>query len=62
VPVNSSDEIGQMALSFNGMIDNIRSQASSAEAIGKGNYDTEVVVRGRTGRARVSRCRGCVRT
>jgi two-component sensor histidine kinase/HAMP domain-containing protein len=46
VPVNSSDEIGQMALSFNGMIDNIRSQASSAEAIGKGNYDTPVVVRG----------------
>ncbi|MEZ4740079.1 MAG: histidine kinase dimerization/phosphoacceptor domain -containing protein, partial [Flavobacteriales bacterium] len=46
VPVNSSDEIGQMALSFNGMIDNIRSQASSAEAIGKGNYDTQVIVRG----------------
>ncbi len=46
VPVNSSDEIGQMALSFNGMIDNIRSQASSAEAIGKGNYNTPVVVRG----------------
>jgi two-component sensor histidine kinase/HAMP domain-containing protein len=46
VPVNSADEIGQMALSFNGMIDNIRSQASSAEAIGKGNYDTPVAVRG----------------
>ncbi len=46
VPVNSVDEIGQMALSFNGMIENIRSQASSAEAIGKGNYDTQVVVRG----------------
>lgn len=46
VPVNSSDEIGQMALSFNGMIDNIRSQANSAEAIGKGNYDTPVTVRG----------------
>ena len=46
VPVNSTDEIGQMALSFNGMIDNIRSLARSAEAIGKGNYDTPVNVRG----------------
>lgn len=46
VPVNSTDEIGQMALSFNGMIDNIRSLASSAESIGKGNYDTHVTVRG----------------
>ncbi len=46
VPVNSADEIGQMARSFNGMMDNIRSQASSAEAIGKGNYDTSVMVRG----------------
>jgi two-component sensor histidine kinase len=46
VPVNSTDEIGQMAMSFNGMIDNIRSLASSAEAIGKGNYDTYVTVRG----------------
>lgn len=46
VPVNSMDEIGKMALSFNGMIANIRSQASSAEAIGKGNYDTRVIVRG----------------
>lgn len=46
VPVSSNDEIGQMALSFNGMIDNIRSQASSAEAIGKGDYDTQVIVRG----------------
>ncbi len=47
VPVSSTDEIGQMALSFNGMIDNIRAQASSAEAIGKGDYDTPVPVRGR---------------
>jgi two-component sensor histidine kinase/HAMP domain-containing protein len=46
VPVNSNDEIGQMAMSFNGMINNIRSLASSAEAIGKGNYDTTVTVRG----------------
>ena len=46
VPVSSTDEIGQMALSFNGMIDNIRSLASSAESIGKGTYDTPVNVRG----------------
>lgn len=46
VPVSSTDEIGQMALSFNGMIDNIRSLANSAEAIGRGNYDTPVNVRG----------------
>ncbi len=47
VPVNSNDEIGQMAGSFNEMIHNIRSLASSADAIGKGNYDTPVPVRGR---------------
>jgi two-component sensor histidine kinase/HAMP domain-containing protein len=46
VPVTAADEIGQMALSFNGMIENIRSLANSAEAIGKGNYDTPVNVRG----------------
>ena len=46
VPVNTNDEIGQMASSFNGMIENIRSLANSAEAIGKGNYDTTVNVRG----------------
>jgi two-component sensor histidine kinase len=46
VPVNTNDEIGQMASSFNGMIENIRSLANSAEAIGKGNYDTPVNVRG----------------
>jgi methyl-accepting chemotaxis protein len=46
VPVNTNDEIGQMAFSFNGMIENIRSLANSAEAIGKGNYDTPVNVRG----------------
>ena len=46
VPVNSADEIGEMALSFNGMIDNIRGLANSAESIGKGNYDTTVNVRG----------------
>ncbi len=46
VPVSSRDEIGAMARSFNGMIDNIRSLAASADAIGKGNYDTPVPVRG----------------
>ena len=46
VPVSSNDEVGQMARSFNGMIDNIRSLAASADAIGKGNYDTPVTVRG----------------
>lgn len=46
VPVNSNDEIGQMAITFNGMIDNIRSLAASADAIGKGHYDTPVPVRG----------------
>ncbi len=46
VPVTSQDEIGQMARTFNGMIDNIRSLAASADAIGKGNYDTPVPVRG----------------
>ena len=46
VPVNANDEIGQMARTFNGMIDNIRSLAASADAIGKGNYETEVPLRG----------------
>jgi two-component sensor histidine kinase/HAMP domain-containing protein len=46
VPVNSDDEVGHMARSFNGMIENIRSLSASADAIGKGNYDTPVLVRG----------------
>ncbi|MBL8000554.1 MAG: HAMP domain-containing protein [Flavobacteriales bacterium] len=46
VPVSSNDEVGAMARSFNGMIDNIRSLAAAADAIGKGNYDTPVPVRG----------------
>ena len=46
VPVNSNDEVGEMARTFNLMIENLRSHAASAEAIGKGNYDTEVEVRG----------------
>ncbi|MBK9193485.1 MAG: nitrate- and nitrite sensing domain-containing protein [Flavobacteriales bacterium] len=46
VMVRTNDEIGEMADSFNGMIDNVRSLASSAEAIGRGNYDTTVPVRG----------------
>jgi two-component sensor histidine kinase/HAMP domain-containing protein len=46
VPVTSEDEIGEMARSFNEMILNIRSLANSAEAIGRGDYDTQVNVRG----------------
>jgi two-component sensor histidine kinase/HAMP domain-containing protein len=44
--VNSNDEVGNMARSFNEMIDNIRSLAAAADTIGKGNYDTPVPVRG----------------
>ncbi|MGB3870466.1 MAG: histidine kinase dimerization/phosphoacceptor domain -containing protein [Flavobacteriales bacterium] len=46
VPVNSSDEVGQMAGSFNEVIEAIRSLSASADAIGKGNYNTPVIVRG----------------
>ncbi|MBZ0207474.1 MAG: nitrate- and nitrite sensing domain-containing protein [Flavobacteriales bacterium] len=46
VPVTSDDEVGQMAGSFNVMIEAIRSLSASADAIGKGNYDTPVIVRG----------------
>ncbi|MCC6839556.1 MAG: nitrate- and nitrite sensing domain-containing protein [Flavobacteriales bacterium] len=46
VPVISTDEVGQMAGSFNTMIDTIRSLSASADAIGQGNYDTPVAVRG----------------
>jgi two-component sensor histidine kinase/HAMP domain-containing protein len=45
VPVTSGDEVGRMAMAFNSMIDNIRSLSRSADAIGKGDYDTPVVVR-----------------
>lgn len=46
VPVNSNDETGEMARTFNEMMANLRSLAVSAEAIGKGNYETEVQVLG----------------
>ncbi|MBS1547357.1 MAG: nitrate- and nitrite sensing domain-containing protein [Bacteroidetes bacterium] len=46
VPVNSKDEVGHMAGSFNTMIGAIRSLSASADAIGKGNYNTPVIVRG----------------
>ena len=46
VQVGGSDEIGEMAQAFNGMIENIRSLASSADSIGKGDYGTVVNVRG----------------
>ena len=45
VPVTSNDEVGRMALAFNSMTANIRSLANSAESIGKGDYDTAVIVR-----------------
>jgi len=46
VHVTSNDEFGTMARSFNRMIENVRALSDSAEAIGKGNYDTPVPVRG----------------
>jgi len=46
VPVTTSDEFGAMAVSFNRMIENVNALAQSAEAIGKGNYDTSVPIRG----------------
>ncbi|MCB9171254.1 MAG: nitrate- and nitrite sensing domain-containing protein [Flavobacteriales bacterium] len=46
VPVTSSDEFGEMAASFNRMTENVNALAESAGAIGKGNYDTAVPVRG----------------
>jgi two-component sensor histidine kinase len=46
VQVTGSDEIGMMASAFNGMVENLRSLANSADAIGKGDYDTPVNVRG----------------
>ena len=45
VPVRAQDEFGQLAEVFNSMMDNIRSLSRSADAIGKGNYDTPVTVR-----------------
>ncbi len=46
IPVTSKDEVGHMAGSFNLMIEAIRSLSASADAIGKGNYNTPVIVRG----------------
>ncbi|MCO6482166.1 MAG: nitrate- and nitrite sensing domain-containing protein [Flavobacteriales bacterium] len=46
VPVKSKDEVGQMARSFNEVIEAMRSLSASADAIGQGNYDAPVVVRG----------------
>ena len=46
VRVDSADEIGQMARSFNRMSEHIRSLAGSAESIGRGNYDTPIDTRG----------------
>ncbi|HMN05613.1 MAG TPA: histidine kinase dimerization/phosphoacceptor domain -containing protein [Flavobacteriales bacterium] len=46
VPLRTRDEVGQMAGSFNEVIDAMRSLSASADAIGQGNYDVSVVVRG----------------
>jgi two-component sensor histidine kinase/HAMP domain-containing protein len=46
VPVRSADEIGGMVRSFNRMMDHVRSLATAADSIGKGNYGTMVDVRG----------------
>lgn len=46
VPVKSKDEVGQMAVSFNQVIDAMQSLSASADAIGQGNYNVPVVVRG----------------
>ncbi|MCB9182656.1 MAG: nitrate- and nitrite sensing domain-containing protein [Flavobacteriales bacterium] len=46
VRVNSNDEIGEMARAFNGLVDNLKSLAGNADAIGKGDYDVAVSVRG----------------
>ena len=46
VRATTGDEIGEMANAFNGMVDNLRSLARSADAIGKGDYDAPVNVRG----------------
>lgn len=46
VPVKTKDEIGQMVVSFNEVIDAMQSLSASADAIGQGDYDVPVVVRG----------------
>lgn len=46
VRVNSNDEIGEMARAFNSLVDNLKSLAGNADAIGKGDYDVAVSVRG----------------
>jgi two-component sensor histidine kinase/HAMP domain-containing protein len=46
VRVTGGDEIGRMAIAFNGMVDNLQSLAGSAEAIGRGDYEAPVNVRG----------------
>ncbi len=46
VHVGGRDEIGEMAQAFNGMVENLRSLANSADSIGKGDYGTPVNVRG----------------
>jgi methyl-accepting chemotaxis protein len=45
IDINSEDEIGKLAASFNKMIDNIRKQAHAAERIADGDLTVEVDVR-----------------
>ncbi|MBK7945701.1 MAG: nitrate- and nitrite sensing domain-containing protein [Flavobacteriales bacterium] len=45
VRVTGGDEVGRMAMAFNGMVDNLKSLAGSAEAIGRGDYEAPVNVR-----------------
>ncbi|MDF2942416.1 MAG: methyl-accepting chemotaxis sensory transducer [Herbinix sp.] len=45
VEVNSKDEVGKLATSFNKMIDNIRKQAMVAEQIASGDLTVEVTLR-----------------
>lgn len=45
IPVNSTDEIGSLALSFNQLIDVTREYARTAEIIGRGDYSPAVKIR-----------------
>ncbi|WP_114782661.1 response regulator [Botryobacter ruber] len=46
IPVNSSDEIGKLAVSFNQLIQVSKEYAQAADIIGKGDYSPVVPVRG----------------
>ncbi|MCC9135105.1 response regulator [Pontibacter silvestris] len=46
IPINSRDEIGEVAESFRGVLKRSASLTRVAQAIGEGNYDVEVPVQG----------------